>query len=219
MENHFNCIYMYVNKINGKKYIGQALDFHTRHINHLSAIRCGKQYPFYKAIRKHGIENFEIIILKENLETQCLLDLWECYYIDKYDTFIKNKKGYNVSTGGHNGNYWNGKTVEEQQVIKKKISDSKKGCAGFTGRHTEETKRKISEANMGKPGLKGSDNGNSKKVAQYGLHGNLIKVWEFMEYICQELGLCKPNICKCCKGERKTCGGYIWKYVEEREAI
>lgn len=25
-------------------------------------------------------------------------------------------------------------------------------------------------------------------------------------------GVQKQNICKCCKGERKTAGGFIWKY-------
>ena len=30
MENHFNCIYMYENKINGKIYIGQAINFNKR---------------------------------------------------------------------------------------------------------------------------------------------------------------------------------------------
>ena len=30
MENHYNCIYMYVNKINGKGYVGKAEDFLIR---------------------------------------------------------------------------------------------------------------------------------------------------------------------------------------------
>ena len=29
--NHYNCIYLYINKINNKKYIGQAKDFNKRH--------------------------------------------------------------------------------------------------------------------------------------------------------------------------------------------
>ncbi len=27
MDNHYNCIYMYINKINGHKYVGQAKNF------------------------------------------------------------------------------------------------------------------------------------------------------------------------------------------------
>ena len=35
MENHYNCIYMYTNLINGKKYVGKAKDFDVRHNQHL----------------------------------------------------------------------------------------------------------------------------------------------------------------------------------------
>ena len=31
MENHYNCIYMYTNKINGNGYVGQAVDFKKIH--------------------------------------------------------------------------------------------------------------------------------------------------------------------------------------------
>ena len=35
MENHYNCIYMYINKINERKYVGQAKDFNKRHMTHM----------------------------------------------------------------------------------------------------------------------------------------------------------------------------------------
>ena len=132
----FNCIYCYINKINGKRYVGQASNFDKRHRNHINESYNKNiksyNYPFHKAIRKYGIKNFEVEILKENLETQCLLNLWECYYIDKFNTLAKNQKGYNVASGGSNGNTYAGKTNEEMKEIfneewRRKVSDSKKG--------------------------------------------------------------------------------------------
>ena len=75
MENHYNCIYMYTNKINGKRYIGQTIDFNKRHKKHISSSYNEKKeydynYPFHRAIRKYGIENFKIKILAENIPTQ-----------------------------------------------------------------------------------------------------------------------------------------------------
>lgn len=35
MLNHFNCIYMYINKVNGKRYVGKAKDFNKRHNQYL----------------------------------------------------------------------------------------------------------------------------------------------------------------------------------------
>lgn len=35
MDNYYNCIYMYINKVNGKRYVGQAKDFVQRHKGHI----------------------------------------------------------------------------------------------------------------------------------------------------------------------------------------
>lgn len=160
MENHYNCIYMYVNKVNGKRYVGQAVDFNDRHREH---IRKHKQV-IDRAIDKYGEENFEIIILKENLSNQCLLNFWECYYIDKYNCLAKNGNGYNISDGGHNGNAFAGKTEEEMLKIRRKnIEGQKKHWNNmseedkkwFADKHkkenlSSETRQKMRDAQKGK---------------------------------------------------------------------
>lgn len=160
MENHYNCIYMYTNKINGKRYVGQAVNFNKRHIKHKSAMtnKNDDEYnlPIQRAFRKYGLNNFKIEILKENLNTQCLLNFYECYYIKKFNLLCKNGKGYNISDGGSNGNPMAGKTEEEIEEYRRKQSEIKKGK--FTGEnhpmygkhHSEETKQKISENRKGK---------------------------------------------------------------------
>lgn len=47
------------------------------------------------------------------------------------------------------------------------------------------------------------------------LYGNFIKSWKGSKYAMVELGIWNTNIVKCCKGERKTTGGYIWKYGDK----
>ena len=68
-------IYCYTNKINGKKYIGQTNNLINRkkqhiqdsihqHLGHENAY----QQPIHCAIRKYGIENFDISII-ETIDT------------------------------------------------------------------------------------------------------------------------------------------------------
>lgn len=79
--------------------------------------------------------------------------------------------------------------------------------------HTEETKQKMSETKKGKFG---SEHNRSKKVAQYDKQTlKLIKIWDSMHNVERELGINNGNISACCKGKRKSAGGYVWKYVEE----
>jgi hypothetical protein len=51
-----------------------------------------------------------------------------------------------------------------------------------------------------------------KIVFQYDLEGNLIREWEGAVDVKNELNL---DVSKCCLGEQKTCGGFIWRYKDE----
>ena len=80
-------IYAHINKINGKVYIGQTC---YRNIN--QRWRHGEGYKhsphFYNAIQKYGWENFEHIILFEDLSKDEAENL-EIYYIQKYIHYIQ----------------------------------------------------------------------------------------------------------------------------------
>lgn len=65
-----NCgIYKITNKINGHCYIGKSIDLKERLQEHFRIpFRDNqdykKEYPLYRAIKKYGKENFDIIILE-----------------------------------------------------------------------------------------------------------------------------------------------------------
>ena len=63
---------------------------------------------------------------------------------------------------------------------------------------------------------KGKNNpmyGNGTKVMQYDLNDNLIKIWNCIADAKRELKI--NHISSCCRGERKTAGGFKWKYYKE----
>lgn len=78
---------------------------------------------FWRAIQKYGWDNFQHIILMENLSEQAACEC-EKYLIAKYRT-TNSKYGYNLCAGGE-------------------------GTIGIHFHHSEETKRKISEAGKGR---------------------------------------------------------------------
>lgn len=53
----------------------------------------------------------------------------------------------------------------------------------------------------------------NKEVLQYDLSGNLINTWKSVRSIKNVLGL--SHVAACCRGERKTAGGFIWKFATE----
>lgn len=52
----------------------------------------------------------------------------------------------------------------------------------------------------------------SKPIIQLTLTGELVKKWNCITDVERELEINIGNICSCCKGKRKTAGGYIWRY-------
>lgn len=170
MEEHNYTVYMHKNKINGKVYIG---------ITSLKTWRrwdCGRGYKnqilFHRAIEKYNWNNFEHIILFENL-TKEQAEQKEIELIAQYKSNQK-EYGYNIANGGNcvgsaseetrkkmsermkkNNPMKNKTTIEKmrQSQLGKKLSEEHKQKlinANKGRKHTEEEKEKDRIAHLGK---------------------------------------------------------------------
>lgn len=142
-----NYIYGYKNKINNKWYIGQtSMPIEERHRLHISGATHEKANDynclFHKKIREYGIDNFELEILEE-VPNKSDLDEREQYWIEKKNSFVKNRKGYNLTTGGQyrkgNENYVDIRakfqTQEEINQIIKEIKNLDNSLVGLAEKY------------------------------------------------------------------------------------
>lgn len=131
-------IYVTVNKLNGKKYIGQHSTWNK---NYLGSGTC-----LNRAINKYGIENFERFII-DLAESQYELDERETFYInEEWGNIVKSQDWYNIKDGAQNGgDTFAGLSEEEMEKIKEKISEVHKGKIV-----SEETRKKMRDAQLGK---------------------------------------------------------------------
>ena len=53
-----------------------------------------------------------------------------------------------------------------------------------------------------------------KSIVQMTLHGKVIQEFQSIKIAAEATSIFDGDICKCCKGKRKTAGGYKWKYKE-----
>lgn len=117
----YGIIYKISNSINSKVYIGQTirpLEERLKRHFHDAITYPDSQIHFHRAIRKYGSGVFNIIKIDEanSLEE---LNQKEQYWIQYYNSI---SNGYNEALGGHGGNTYAGKTIEELSSIKQKIS-------------------------------------------------------------------------------------------------
>ena len=97
-----NLIYAYKKKsLNKIVYVGQTSNLYQRHKEHTEYDPFNMNtkeynYPLSRGIRKYGIEEYELIILEENIPKEQLNDR-EKYWIRYYNTCFN---GYNQTLGG-----------------------------------------------------------------------------------------------------------------------
>ena len=200
-------IYMITNKVNGKIYIGQAVDIETRWGEHKRELRSNYHYSKHlqKAWNKYGEDNFEFTIICECDENQ--LNTMEEYYIFELMTYDK-RVGYNKTYGGGSG-----RPTEE---TKQKLSKSLKIAMS-----SPEVRKKISEnhadvkgGNNPNYGKRGSENPNSIPVVQLTLDGKLVNVYASAKDA-KRSGFTDSSVSRCCRGIYKTFYGYRWMYLHE----
>lgn len=95
-------IYCHINKINGKRYIGLSKNPKKRWGFQGNNYKNNHHKLFWKAILKYGWNNFDHLILEENIPTLEIANEREKYWIAYYHTYIgdTNCWGYNATIGG-----------------------------------------------------------------------------------------------------------------------
>ena len=206
------CVYMHINKINNKFYIGitgqQAEQRWGSNGSNYST-----QAYFWNAIQKYGWDNFEHIILLDQLtkEEACKI---EVLLIALLNTQNPNY-GYNIRGGGDGGTLG----LRMSDETKNKISESLKGRQAWNkGIKMPPRKQTSDVGRKNTSGEKRNTTGSrAKKVIQYDLDCNFIRIWSSMSEASRILNIDHACISDCCRGKQKTAGGFIWRYFNEIE--
>ena len=168
-------IYLITNMVNGKIYVGQAVDIEKRWGYHKAKLNGGyhSNKHLQRAWNKYGADSFSFTVLTECAEEQ--LNTMEEYFIfclDSYDSRV----GYNKNYGGGSGRPTeetkrklsennamkrpevrkkvseSSKIAQNRPEVKRKMSESMKGKNNpmYGKTHSAETKNRISESHKGK---------------------------------------------------------------------
>lgn len=150
----------------------------------------------YNAIQKYKWHNVEHKILYTDLTKQEAENM-EIELIKECKS-NQRKYGYNIANGG-----------------------------SLAGVHSQLTKDKISKKHLGKKLSEKHKNNiknshlkiihyNNRQIEQYDLYNNFIKLWSSSSEIEKILNISHQNIIKVCQNNtnRKTSGGYKWKYKD-----
>jgi len=201
-------IYQIRNLVNGKIYVGSAVDLKARWRLHKANLKSNKHHSKYlqNAWNKYKGEAFlfEILIKCPINELIAL----EQYYMDFY------QPEYNIcrTAGSVLG-------IKRSEETRKKMILIKTGLV-----HSEETKRKISFSKRGKTPNQSYRNNPNRKIRTTNKQTwkrviqicsktlQEIEVYESVTEASKKTNLFKSGISACAKGKLKTCGGYIWKY-------
>lgn len=152
MEKLLIYIYIIINKINHKRYIGQtSKTIEKRFKKHIyDSFNGNRQQAIHHAIRKYGVENFEIRIIAR-CDSFKEANHREELCIKLYKTMSPN--GYNLMEGGSNSlkSEESKKKMSAAQSGEKHWSYGKRGsdCHLFGRKLPEKTRRKISASNKG----------------------------------------------------------------------
>ena len=209
-------------KITNKDYIGQSNNIYHRWQQHLAKY---DNCAIHNAIIKYGRENFEFSILEECFENE--LNEREEYWINYYNSY---SNGYNETSGGNrplhttcnhiieaydlDGNYikeYSSISAAarelhcEASLISAVIKGRRPTAKGYQFKEKDDD-RIITKFIKKKSGPIG------KAVIQLDKEDNIIAEYISASEAARQTGLLSQNISGVCRGLKKTCGGFKWKY-------
>ena len=238
---HKSGIYICTCVENGKSYIGQSKDVKLRKCQHLSALRYNKHWNKYlqNSYNKYGEGSFRWEVLEYCDE--CDLGPKEIYWISYYNTF---ENGFNANIGGlTNRNFertdefksmlsdvlkksWDNND-ERRKEASERMQGDKNPMYGRRGALNPAYGKDHSGEKNGMYGKHHSEESKElNRKAHTGINNKMSKpvVCEETQVIFASQGEAgrvmhcdSTTINKCCKGVKKTAGGYHWRYATEEE--
>ena len=200
-------IYIHKNKINGHIYVGQTKDIRARW-KPSAYDNCIK---FYNAIKKYGWDNFEHIILKENLTLE-EANYWETYYIKKYDSV---SNGYNLNYGGDNKS-------EISESTRKKLSDKSYELWADEAYQKKQHDARIKSWENNEERRKKIAESTRKQFARKVYCETTGELFDALTDAERKYGIQHSSISLCCQGKRKSAGKHpethekmVWRYYNE----
>lgn len=217
MESRNYLIYKAVNTFNEKVYIGATTrTLEERVADHLQKANTNSGHYFQEAIGTYGPEAFSWEQIDTASSTDELAEK-EIKYISEYNSV---EDGYNSDKGGGfkktvyqynlDGSFLN--SFEDLTSAANAINSNKKAISracwnvnhtvgGFTWSYDY--------VESFKPQL----DSRKKEVLQYNLYGDILARYVSVAEANRKTGVSKSSIAKCCRGERKHGGGFLWKYL------
>jgi len=209
-------IYKVTHKKSGKNYIGattKSLD--TRKKDHTERANRGGAGMFQSAIATYGPEAFSWTQVDTAISTDELAKK-EKAYIQKYNA---KEEGFNSDNGGgiqktvyqydKNGNLIDSFSClanacsavsAAKSSISKAALEVNKTCNGYYWSYSSTFPNHLTDL-------------RKKKVHQFSIQGEFINEFNSVSEASSITGFNKTSIAKVCRGTRKQCGTYVWKYI------
>lgn len=204
-------IYIIHNDINDKKYIGKTeMTIEKRFKQHLrdSQKHRMNHRPLYNAINKYGQEHFWAEEIEKCSHEEAVER--EKYWIEFYNTY---KYGYNATLGGDGRSY-----IDYNKILDlyDNTYKTQKEIAKICGCHHETVANIVEQYR---------DNINWSERAKYKISipvqcietGQIFpSLAEAARWLAETKNMSLKvdgHISQVCKGRRKTCGGYHWRYI------
>ena len=162
--------------------------------------RAGENHPMYN---KHHSEDAKSKISESSL------NMWADQSFKEKMSEVRKQLWDNEEYRQRQVEVRTGKRASKE--TRQKMSNLVKGEKNpMYGKHPlEETRKKMSESQ------KQAWRCKTRKINQYTIDGIFIKTWNSMKQIEEETGIKYQDISKCCRHQRKTAGGFVWRYADE----
>lgn len=208
-------IYKVTNLTDNKVYIGQTTNFHQRKIDHFKQSSINQRpIELHRDMQRLGTDHFKMELIEECSVDS--LDDRERYWTEHYRL---NHKLYNMVNGNpayseHNSiiqsefmREWNKKQWANPEYRKEKS----KWSSELQKERLKDPKYRGDKSRQ----LKKYTDSIKKRVAQYDMDGNLIKIYDGVRIAERETGIGSQRISGVAnhKQYRKSAGGYRWEFI------